>query len=197
MNFNSFSDYGKPNLLVDEIAKELGYKFQSQIFDFKTPAKVDEKFWQDVENLENDRLEVLKTTIIDSEFAKREILIAPVITLLIRWFHYKLRIEYPINVAPDLKGKIDYLLYGNQDIVVVEAKNDNFDIGANQLVPEMIAVGVKEDRDIVYGAVTNGRLWQFYCCDRLSNSITQDVRTYSFLQNSSELFSVLLSILSS
>lgn len=82
---------------------------------------------------------------LSSEQAKREILIAPVISRVAVLCKQILRIEYPLKINDWLQGNLDYLLQGKRSLVVVEAKRDDVTRGFTQLAVEMIALAMLED----------------------------------------------------
>ncbi|MEM9976090.1 MAG: hypothetical protein AAF808_00520 [Cyanobacteria bacterium P01_D01_bin.2] len=79
-----------------------------------------------------DRLNDLKSRIeeslprlsLTSEMARREFLIAPVLTDVLHYTQATLNVEYPVAVSNQLKGSLDYLLQNHQTFVVIEAKGD-------------------------------------------------------------------------
>ncbi len=99
----------------------------------------------------------LQIVLLSSETARREILVAPVLTQIARLSESKLRIEYALIVDDYLKGKVDYLVRGKQSVLVIEAKNDDLTRGFTQLAVELIALSrVEVNQQILYGAVTIG-----------------------------------------
>lgn len=91
----TFSKYFELRLESSELAEELGYTLRRQELQF-SPFMGDLPFLAD---LQQRLKEVLPYVALTSELAKREILIAPVITELIRFTHAELRIEYPLKIS--------------------------------------------------------------------------------------------------
>jgi hypothetical protein len=139
--------------------------------------------------------ETLPLVSLSSEAARRELLIAPILVEVARYCHCQLRIEYPLMVSNWLKGNLDYLLRGENRLLVVEAKNDDLTRGFTQLAVEMIAVAHLDDTAVLYGAVTIGNAWQFGKLDRLHQQITQDVVLYPALDHLEVLLRILIGIL--
>ena len=192
----SFSEYNKLPFDENRIAQNFQYTFVREVFKFENcPINIQSEFWYKVEELKAKTLARITTISLNSEAAKREVLIAPILLLLFDEFKINFSIEYQLNIASSLKGKLDYLLEGNQNIVVIEAKKDDFDGGAKQIIPELIALSDEKNINSVYGIVTNGRIWQFYYLDRTSFTIKQDLNLYNFPQEARKLFEILLSIL--
>ncbi len=117
-------------------------------------------------------------TAISTEKAKSEMIVANVLIELRE--HFKRRISLfsgiDFNVDPDanLTGVCDFVVSLSPIqfdleapvIVLVEAKNDNLEVGLGQCVAEMVAAqhfNAEEKNDIpcVYGTTTTGVLWRF------------------------------------
>jgi hypothetical protein len=87
--------------------------------------------------------ETLPFISLSNAIARRETLVSPVLLEVIRYCQCQMRIKYPLNVNPWLKGHFDYLLRStNQthNLLVVEAKNDDLTRGFTQLAVELIAL---------------------------------------------------------
>lgn len=131
-----------------------------------------------------------------SETAKREILVAPVLSRVAVLSQQILRIEYPLKVNNFLQGNLDYLLRSRHSLVVVEATRDDLTRGFTQLATEMIALSLLEDApDRVYGAVTMGNVWVFGVLEVAARTVTQDIGSYTLPDNLSELVHILVGIL--
>jgi hypothetical protein len=131
-----------------------------------------------------------------SETAKREILVAPVLTRVAVICQRVLRIEYPLKVNNFLQGNLDYLIRSPHNLVVVEAKRDDMTRGFTQLATEMIALAMLEDAPtIVYGAVTIGNIWIFGQLDSGDRTITQDIASYAIPDDLEKLIRILVGIL--
>ena len=66
--------------------------------------------------------ETLPYVQLNSESAKREVLVAPVLTRVATICHQTLRFEYPLKVNNWLQGSLDYLIRAEHQVVVIEAK---------------------------------------------------------------------------
>ena len=158
----TFSDYFELGNPTEEIINALGYSFSTQPLDL--PRK---------NNISNDLVEQLSTTYysilpkisVNSETAKREVMIAPVLHAVIQHINARLNIEYPVSVNDKLSGTVDYLFRSSQELIVIEAKKGDLDRGFNQLAAEMIALDLYEEDQTeptkVYGAITIGEVWRF------------------------------------
>ena len=113
-----------------------------------------------------------------TEKAKSELIISPILNELedrnAHVFSYYSGYNFDVDKKLGLKGFCDYILSFEPDspiieapaFCVVEAKNDNMDVGVPQCVAEMYAAQIfnaKKGRetDFVYGAVTFGYEWKF------------------------------------
>ena len=154
---------------------------------------------------ELDRLADLKTRIeeslprlsLTSEIARREFLIAPVLTDVLHYTQAQLDVEYPVAVNDKLKGSLDYLLQSDRAFLVVEAKKEDLERGFVQLAIELIALDlwVESEQTPLHGAVSTGNIWQFGRFDRPSRTVTQDLDLYRVPADLEELLRILVRIL--
>ncbi len=114
-----------------------------------------------------ERIEaILPHVTLTSEMARRELLIAPVVIELIPMTEADLNVEYAIEVNSYLKGELDYYLHGNQNLLIIEAKQADLTRGFTQLAVELIALSQwlhrgDENLTPLVGAVSTGDIWQF------------------------------------
>lgn len=115
-----------------------------------------------------------------SEAARRELLIAPVVREVVHYTRAQLRIEYPLNVSEQLKGSLDYYLYTDRKLLVVEAKHADMARGFTQLAVELVALDqwCDDAQPVLPGAVSTGDIWQFGTLQRATKLVTQDVHLY-------------------
>jgi hypothetical protein len=76
---------------------------------------------------------------------------------------------------------LDYLLTGQTELLVIEAKRQDLDYGLTQLIAEMIALDQWErtpDQRLLLGVITTGSIWQFAQLDRDSRQIVQGLQSY-------------------
>lgn len=132
-----------------------------------------------------------------SEMARREFLIAPVLTDVLHYTQATLNVEYPVAVNNQLKGSLDYLLQNEQTFLVIEAKNEDLERGFVQLAIELIALDqwIDSDQVILSGAISTGNIWQFGQFDRLSRQVTQDLNLYRVPADLEDLLRILVRIL--
>jgi hypothetical protein len=115
---------------------------------------------------------------LSSEKAKCELIITPILGELLTLNHHSFTYfsgyNFEVEKSLGLNGRCDYLLSLNPQsfsisapiFSVVEAKNDNLDVGVPQCVAEMYAAQLfntkhKKNIPVVYGAVSFGLAWQF------------------------------------
>jgi hypothetical protein len=140
----------------------------------------------------NKSLEIAAQSVMLTEKAKSERIVSPIL------FESKARngnifeiySGYNLNVDTenDLNGECDFLISFQSSYVVkapifslVEAKNDNIELGLGQCIAQMLGArlyNLKEDHPIpiIYGCVTTGEDWQFLTLqDQL---VTIDTKRY-------------------
>ena len=117
-------------------------------------------------------------TAIGTEKAKSEMIVANVLIELREHFEHRISlfsgVDFNVDAEADLTGVCDFIVslspiqFGLEApvIVLVEAKNDNLEIGLGQCVAEMIAAqrfNAQKGNAIpcVYGATTSGIDWRF------------------------------------
>jgi hypothetical protein len=106
-----------------------------------------------------------------------------------------MRIEYPLSINNRLKGNLDYLLRLKNNLLVIEAKNDDLTRGFTQLAIELIALSHIEEKTTLYGAVTIGNIWQFGKIDSSQQQITQDINLFKVPGDLDNLVAVIVGIL--
>ena len=117
-------------------------------------------------------------TAIGTEKAKSEMIVADVLVELREQLEHRISlfsgIDFNVDADADLTGVCDFLIslspvQFNLEapiIVLVEAKNDNLEIGLGQCIAEMVAAqrfNAQAGNDIprIYGATTSGTEWRF------------------------------------
>jgi hypothetical protein len=144
-----------------------------------------------------------RRVLLNSEMARREILISPILLDVADWMNATIEIEYGIEVNQYLKGALDYYLRSSlsqptSQLLVVEAKQSDLTHGFVQLAVEMIALDQWTDlpTPILYGAVTTGESWVFGAFDRSSRTVTEDLKIYRIPEDLAPIVSILAGILS-
>jgi hypothetical protein len=189
----TFSDYFKLNFAPQDILAYFGVSLQRQSLKLSQYSGTLDRLTELKSRIE----ESLPRLSLTSEMARREFLIAPVLTDLLHYTQATLNIEYPVNVNNQLKGYLDYLLQNQQTFLVIEAKNEDLERGFVQLAIELIALDqwIESDQPILYGAISTGNIWQFGRFDRQTRAITQDLDLYRVPADLNDLLRILVNIL--
>ena len=191
----TFSDYFDFNYSTEDIAHEFGYSFYSKILELPRAKNIN---LDAIQKLQESFYQVLPKISLNSEMAKREFMIAPVLWEIIRHVDAKINVEYPIEINNKLGGSLDYLLHSQQDIIVIEAKKGDLEKGFNQLVSELIALDKYTESkkpDLIYGAVSIGELWRFGFLERKTKKIYRDLHSYRIPEDIEHIFLIMLGIL--
>ncbi len=127
-----------------------------------------------------------------TEKAKSELIISPILSELVARnndaFTFFSGYNFDVEKKKGLKGHVDFIL--SKDALspvieapvfcIVEAKNDNLDVGVPQCTAEMVAAQTFNQRKgrpttVVHGAVTYGLAWQFLRLENESCSLDTDI----------------------
>jgi len=143
------------------------------------------RLFLDIAPLESS--DYLKTTLheflplanaINTEKARSELIIAPVLLEVWRHFNFKIGFfsgtDFNVDQTVGLNGYCDYILTASQEmyeiyapvVTLVEAKNENIKSGLGQCIAEMVAAQRFNQQkeitiDTIYGVVTTGMIWKF------------------------------------
>jgi hypothetical protein len=188
----SFRSYFELSNDTDEILAEFDYYFIRK----RLQLPKNNREIKGLIELRNSIEETIPYVSLNSEAAKREILIAPVLSRVAVITKQILRIEYPVKVNNLLQGNLDYLIQSQHSLIVIEAKRDDLTRGFTQLAVEMIAMATLEKApDIIYGAVTMGDVWVFGILEKASRTITRDITSYTLPDGLEEIVKILVGIL--
>lgn len=105
-----FSDYFKLNYYLEDILAYFGYSFELKSINLPKADHQLENIDQSVDHLRNRLEESLPFVTLDSESARREFLIAPLLLELVHLIHVKIKVSYSLKVSDQLKGLLDYYL---------------------------------------------------------------------------------------
>ncbi len=191
---SSFADYFKLNLDIDDVVAQFGYSFQAEAATLPRSTRTLPWYADLYARLESS-LPYLSLT---SETARREFLIAPILLDLARYLHVKIKVEFALDVSQQLRGNLDYLVQGQNQLLVIEAKNADLQRGFTQLAVELIALAQWMGAVAIplYGAVSIGNVWQFGILHPTTSRITQDVNIFRVPADLHELLPILVAILS-
>ncbi len=190
----TFADYFKLNVDTADILDEFGYAFDVKSCELPRAT------------LDNGRPAAVKKHLeaviphvsLNNETARREFLIAPVLTEVALITDARIRVEFPLEVNDRLRGTLDYFLRARHQLLIVEAKNADLERGFTQLAVELVALDRwSEDTPDprFYGAVSVGNIWQFGFLDRAEKRIYQDFNTYSVPTDLEEVMQILVALL--
>ncbi|MBP0016631.1 MAG: hypothetical protein J7647_03635 [Cyanobacteria bacterium SBLK] len=122
-------------------------------------------------------------TAINTEKARSEFLLAPILAEVRRQANYKISLfsgtEFEVDRERGLSGYCDYLICCSKEqyfirapvVTIVEAKNENIKGGLGQCVAEMVAAQIFNQQQQlsipkIYGAVSTGTTWKFLLLDK-------------------------------
>jgi hypothetical protein len=197
----AFSDYFKLNAYPEEILNHFGYQFEKKELELPTTTH---QINLDTEFLKSHIKKTLPLISTDNETARREFLISPILLELAISTHSQIRVNYTVDVSPQLRGSVDYLLQSTDQFLVVEAKDENLERGFKQLAVELIAIHEETQRESrspsnltneLWGAVSIGRVWQFSVLNAQQKTVTQDLNMYRVPNDLDELLQALVGIL--
>ncbi len=191
----TFRNYFEMPYEPEIILEEFGYSFVRKELNLFKENQSD--YLEIISNLKARIKKSLPYISLSSEIARRELLIAPILIELIGVVHANLRIEYNLYVSEYLKGTLDYYIYSQKKILVIEAKNADLARGFTQLAVELIALDkyLDSEQNLLFGAVSTGDIWQFGKLDREEKKISCDLKLYRVPDDLDELFPILVSLL--
>ena len=117
-------------------------------------------------------------TAINTEKARSEFLIAPILAEVRRLTNYQISLfsgtEFDVDPEKGLSGYCDYIISCSKEqyfisvpiVTIVEAKNDNIKGGLGQCIAEMVAAQIFNQQKHhplpeIYGVVSTGTVWKF------------------------------------
>jgi len=115
----TFSDYFELNNPAEEIVAELGYSFSHEVVNL---PKSDDYEHNDIRKFQDTFYTILPKITINSEIAKRDFLIAPILVEIARNTESKINVEYAIETGSKLSGSLGYLIRLKQELIVIEEK---------------------------------------------------------------------------
>jgi hypothetical protein len=190
--------------------------------DFTTLTKVREAFGLTIEesiNLFTETPEVLPSsylqttlhenvflaTAINTEKARSELIIAPVLLEIRRILNFQIGFfsgsEFNVDMQAGLSGYCDYILTASKEsyeirtpvVTLAEAKNESIKSSLGQCIAEMVAAQLFNQRNgeaiaCIYGAVTTGTDWKFLRL--IDKTVWIDKRDY-FINEVSQILGIL------
>ena len=194
----TFSDYFNQKIDAIDLAEYFGYRFSKQQLELGQSAPPFPQAAAIVSSLRR----IIPKLLSSNEQIKRDMLVAPIIRCLLEETPALLREEYAIYVSSQLQGSLDYLLSIDNlnQLVVIEAKNDDFSYGFTQLFAQLIAIDhwertpALEVQPLLVGAVTIGEFWWFGLLDRQAKSLTQGVNSYRVPEEVEQILQILIEL---
>ncbi|MEB3211347.1 MAG: hypothetical protein VKL39_08325 [Leptolyngbyaceae bacterium] len=188
----TFARYADLPYERDDILADLGCTISSQRISL--PQYTGELELQDL----GDRLNAaFQFTTISSKQARREFLIAPILTYICQHTQQKVRVEYPLSINSWLKGTFDYYFQAS-NLLIIDAKRENLYTGFTQLGAELIALDqwTESDTPVLYGSVSTGQIWQFGMFQRETHHLIEDLTLYRVPEELTLLTRILIGIIS-
>ncbi|MCP4108692.1 MAG: hypothetical protein GY749_24615 [Desulfobacteraceae bacterium] len=189
----TFSDYFELNYPTKELLEEFGYKYNFEELNLpETKIKINS-----LEKLRHTYVKKLPFISLNSEAAKREFYISPLLLEILDYLNAEINVEYPLDAGENLSGTVDYLIKYSGNLLIVEAKKGDLEKGFNQLAVELIAIDKSEESpsEILYGAVTLGDIWRFGILQREEKLLKKDMNAYIIPSDLERLIAVLLGML--
>ncbi len=189
----TFSDYSELNHPTKEILEEFGYKYAFE--ELSLPETKMEM--APLEKLRHTYVKKLPLISLNSEVAKREFYISPLLLEILDYLNAEINVEYPLDAGENLSGTVDYLIRYSGNVLIVEAKKGDMEKGFNQLAIELIAMDKWEEGPpkTLYGAVTLGDIWRFGILLREERLLKKDMNAYVIPSDLERLLAVLLGML--
>jgi hypothetical protein len=146
---------------------------------------------------------------INTEKARSEMLIAPILIEVRRQLHYQISlfsgVDFPVDPSQGLSGVCDFILSRSPEqlfiaaplVTIVEAKNDNPKNGLGQCAAAMVGARLFNQREgnevaRVFGAATTGILWRFLQLEE--DRLAIDEREY-FISPVDKILGILIHLL--
>ncbi|MBD2166960.1 hypothetical protein H6G04_21450 [Calothrix membranacea FACHB-236] len=124
-------------------------------------------------------------TAINTEKARSELLIMPILTEVRRQLNYQISLfsgtDFDVDASKGLNGFCDFILCNSEEqfyikapvMTVVEAKNENIKSGLGQCIATMVASQLynqdnQQEVKTIYGVVTSGTNWRFLILEGLT-----------------------------
>ncbi|NEP60006.1 MAG: hypothetical protein F6K31_23875 [Symploca sp. SIO2G7] len=143
---------------------------------------------------------------IDTEKARSELIISPIIVELRKCFQRQISffsgVDFTVDKAKGLTGRCDFIIsYSPRQleittpvVALVEAKNDNIKSGIAQCIAEMVAAQLfnqqkQNEIPCIYGVITTGSNWKFL---RLVENRVDLEAAEHFIGDLDALFGILL-----
>lgn len=190
----TFARYAEMPYERDDILADLGCTIASERLSLSQSQAT-----LDLSSLTQQLHDNFQYTTLSSEQARREFLIAPIISYICKQTQQKVRIEYPVTVSNWLRGSLDYYFQAGSNLLIIEAKRENLYSGFTQLAAELLALDQWTDSNAptLYGAVTTGQIWQFGQFERSTRHLIEDLTLYRVPDELEALVRILIGVIGS
>jgi hypothetical protein len=145
-------------------------------------------------------------TAINTEKARSELLIMPILTEVRRQLKYQISLfsgtDFDVDAKQGLNGFCDFILCASEEqfyikapvITIIEAKNENIKGGLGQCIATMIAAQIfnhntQPEVKTIYGVVTTGTNWRFLMLEGMTAYI--DIVEY-YISDVEKILGILL-----
>ncbi|RKZ47166.1 MAG: hypothetical protein DRR16_26150 [Candidatus Parabeggiatoa sp. nov. 3] len=191
----TFSDYFKSKISTENLVEFFEYHYKREFINYK--LKVDENL--NVDDLNQTIHQATKFSKFENEIARREFIVAPILFKLSYLVDIQIHSEEAIYCSENLRGKLDYLIEAKTQFIIIEAKNNDLEIGGfKQLIMELIALDKMLEttqHNFLYGAVTMGTEWGFVLLERKNKMIIRDLTKYIVPDRLKNIVAILLNML--
>jgi hypothetical protein len=188
MSFSSYKSLG-------ETVKEFQVYYREENFVSEIPCPISDYFRDDL------ALMMREGMVDNSEYAICENFIYPILkevwksyrSKFLIWSHQYLSYDKSLNGFPEYviarQSPLGKVVFDKPYLLLVEAKQDNFDAAWGQCLAEMIAARALNEKEIiVHGITSNGKSWEFGKLQ--NNTFTRNLDQYN-LNNLDQLFAVI------
>ena len=189
----TFSDYFRAGMVAEDAVRFHGYNYEQGRLSLPKAAVSQ----QAVDRLQQTLDDILPHITWSTETARREFMIAPILTQVVRMTQAKIRCEHPLKVNNLLHGTLDYWIRNDEEVVVIEAKKGDLTLGFTQLAVELIAIdqSTESSQPVILGAVSVGDAWRFGVLDRARKLVTHGVRNYNIPDQMGDVIGILAAAL--
>lgn len=210
---HTFSQIFDLNSNTADVLAELGYRYRVLSLSLPWLPPVDTP---QLDMLEEQMRRRLPHVPLATEAARRALYVSPVLFAALDRVKFKLLIGFPVS-GRRVQGTVDYLLRGENEVVVAGAKEADLTRGFTQMAAQMIALSEQAAmplvvsrhgrragkarraqrgesalpsqrlQPVIYGAVTTGTVWQFGLLDNGQKRVVQDTEKYLLPQDLEKL----------
>ncbi|MDM8566180.1 hypothetical protein QUF74_11080 [Candidatus Halobeggiatoa sp. HSG11] len=190
----TFNDYFKSKISTENLVEFFEYNYKREYVNYK--LTIDEN--QNIDDLNQTIHQATQFSEFENEIARREFIVAPILFKLSYLTDIQVHSEEAIYYSENLRGKLDYLIESKTQFIIIEAKNNDLEIGGfKQLIMELITLDkiIETQHKFLYGAVTMGTEWGFVLLEREKKVIIRDLTKYIVPDKLKNIISILFNML--